>query len=201
MRSGMDGTLGAACQRNPGVERLYRVMIGAVPRDDVAVDAAAPVDVEALFRAEYRSLVRLAMLLVGDREAAEEVVQDSFVRLHTGADRLRDPAKAPAWLRSAVLNGARSRLRRRGVRRRHLAPVPGSSPAAEVAAIAGDDHRRIIAALRTLPTRQREAIVLRFYADLSEAETAAAMRVSAGSVKQHVHRGLASLGSVLEDER
>ena len=176
-------------------------MIGTVPRDEVVVQPAAPVDVEALFRAEYRALVRLAVLLLGDRGASEEVVQDAFVQLHRGGHRIADPAKAPAWLRSAVLNGARSRLRRRDVRRRHLAPVPAPAPDAESAAIAGDDHRRVVAALRTLPARQREALVLRFYADLSEAETAAAMGVSAGSVKQHVHRGLAALATVLEGER
>ena len=176
-------------------------MIGAVPRDVEGPDRAPEVTVEGLFRAEYRSLVRLAALLVGDRATSEEIVQDAFVKLQLGFDRVRDPAKAPAWLRSAVLNGARSQLRKRGVRRRHLEVVPPPLPDAEASAVAGDDHRRVIAALRTLPTRQREALVLRFYADLSEAETAAAMGVSTGSVKTHVHRGLAALAPVLEADR
>jgi RNA polymerase sigma-70 factor (sigma-E family) len=176
-------------------------MIGAVPRDVEGPDRAPEVTVEGLFRAEYRSLVRLAALLVGDRATSEEIVQDAFVKLQQGFDRLRDPAKAPAWLRSAVLNGARSQLRKRGVRRRHLELVPPAMPGAEAGALAGEDHRRVIAALRTLPTRQREALVLRFYGDLSEAETAAAMGVSAGSVKTHVHRGLAALAPVLEADR
>lgn len=171
-------------------------MIGAVPREE-----APEATVEALFRSEYRSLVRLAVLLVGDRATSEELVQDAFVKLQLGFDRLRDPSRAPAWLRSAVLNGARSHLRKRDVRRRHLEPVPPPAAAAEAGALARDDHRRVIAALRTLPPRQQEALVLRFYADLSEAETAAAMGVSAGSVKQHVHRGLAALATVLEGER
>ena len=179
-------------------------MMGAVTADRAgrpeAVAEGAAVDaVEALFRAEYRSLVRLAALLVGDRDASEEIVQDAFVRLQLRWGGLRDPSRAPAWLRSAVLNGARSSLRRRGVRRRHASaslPVP-----VEERWLDGDQHRRVIAALRTLPPRQREAIVLRFYEELSEAETAAAMGVSAGSVKTHVHRGLAALAHVLEDER
>ena len=168
---------------------------GTVQRD--AADA-----VEALFRTEYRSLVRLASLLVGDREASEEIVQDAFVRLQLRWGGLRDPARAPAWLRSAVLNGARSRLRHRGVRRRRDVAAPVFEPDRAVdGAVAGDEHRRVMAALRTLPVRQREAIVLRFYEELSEAETAAAMGVSAGSVKTHVHRGLAALAQVLEDVR
>jgi len=167
---------------------------GAVGEPDV-VDA-----VEALFRAEYRSLVRLASLLVGDREASEEIVQDAFVRLQLRWGGLRDASRAPAWLRSAVLNGARSRLRRRGVRRRYEPAAGAARPGPDAAAVADDEHRRVIEALRTLPVRQREAIVLRFYEELSEAETAAAMGVSAGSVKTHVHRGLAALAHVLEDD-
>jgi RNA polymerase sigma-70 factor (sigma-E family) len=157
--------------------------------------------VEALFRAQYHSLVRMASLLLDDRGASEEVVQDAFVQLQLRWARLRDPAKAPAWLRSAVLNGARSRLRGQRVRRRHLEAVPANAPSAELGALAGDEHRRVVAALRSLPPRQREALVLKFYLDLSEAETAAAMGVSAGSVKTHVHRGLAALEPVLEEER
>jgi RNA polymerase sigma-70 factor (sigma-E family) len=156
--------------------------------------------VEALFRSEYRDLVRLAALLVGDRAASEEIVQDAFVALQVSWWRIRDPERAPAWLRTAVLNGARSRLRRRAVRRRHRHEVPRTAASAEVGAIASDEHQRIVAALALLPARQREAITLRFYLDLSEAETAAAMRVSAGSVKTHVHRGLTALHQHIDQE-
>jgi RNA polymerase sigma-70 factor (sigma-E family) len=145
--------------------------------------------------------VRLASLLLGDRGASEEVVQEAFVSLQLRWRTLRDPALAPAWLRSAVLNGARGRLRHLQVRRRHLTSVPADAPGADVGALAGDDRRRVVAALRRLPARQREALVLKFYLDLSEAETAAAMGVSAGSVKTHVHRGLAALEGLLEEER
>ena len=175
--------------------------MGSVALDDAAAGPGPAASVEQLFRAEYRSLVRLAALLLDDRGAAEEVVQDAFVKLQVGWDRLHDPARAPAWLRSAVLNGARSRLRHRGVRRRHLQVVPGEHESAAAGAERSDEQRRIVAALRTLPARQREALVLKFYAELSEAETAAAMGVSAGSVKTHVHRGLAALEKLLEEER
>jgi RNA polymerase sigma-70 factor (sigma-E family) len=157
--------------------------------------------VEALHRAEYRNLVRLARLLLDDVGASEEVVQDAFVALQLRWRSLRDPDKAAAWLRSAVLNGARSQLRRRQVRER-LLPRPGPhGPSADGAALAADEHRRVVAALRQLPRRQREALVLRFYLELNERETAEAMGVSAGSVKTHVHRGLAALTPLLEEDR
>ena len=176
-------------------------MMASMALDDAVVSPGAEEAVAALFRAEYRSLVRLAALLLGDRGASEEVVQDAFVKLQLGWARLHDHDRAPAWLRSTVLNGARSRLRRQQVRRRHLESIPGDAASAESRALENDEHREVIAALRTLPVRQREALVLKFYLDLSEAETAATMGVSAGSVKTHVHRGLASLASVLEEKR
>lgn len=175
-------------------------MMAAVGVEGIGARATAAGQVEALFRSEYRPLVRLASLLLGDREASEEVVQDAFVRLQLSWGRLREPEKAPAWLRSAVLNGARSRLRRRGVRRRGLELVPASVESAETGALAAEEHRRVVAALRRLPLRQKEALTLRFYLDLSEAATAEAMGVSAGSVKTHVHRGLATLQTLLKEK-
>ena len=163
--------------------------------------ATAEDPLAALHREHYRSLVRLASLLLGDVATSEEVVQDAFVRLQVRWGGLRDLDRAPAYLRSAVLNGARSQLRKRKVRdrygeRRSIVPI---APAAEAGAMAGADHDRVVDALRRLPDRQREALALRFYLDLSEAEMAAAMGVSAGSVKTHVHRGLAALGELLGD--
>lgn len=163
--------------------------------------AEASMAVGELYRTHYRSLVRLASLLLDDVGTSEEVVQDAFIKVQLGWGRLRDPERAPAYLRSAVLNGARSRMRGGLVRRRHLQSVPPDAPPADLGALASDEHRRMIELLRALPTRQREALALRFYADLSEAETAAAMGVSAGSVKTHVHRGLAALRSQLEGTR
>jgi RNA polymerase sigma-70 factor (sigma-E family) len=157
--------------------------------------------VGALHRTEYRNLVRLARLLLDDVGASEEVVQDAFVALQLRWRTIREPEKAAAWLRSAVLNGARSQLRRRQVRERLLPrPGPDGGPA-DGAALAADEHRRVVAALQQLPRRQREALVLRFYLELSERETAEAMGVSAGSVKTHVHRGLAALTPLLEEDR
>ncbi len=156
-----------------------------------------------LYRSDYARLVRLATMLVDDQATAEELVQDAFVAFSLQQTRtpLREPDAAPAYLRRAVVNRARSQLRKRGVRRRHLRSVapPPSAPSADVAVIASDDHRRMLVALDSLPTRQREVLVLRYYGDLSEAEIAAALGISPGSVKTHAHRGLAALEHRLEE--
>ena len=154
-----------------------------------------------LHRAEYGNLVRLARLLLDDVATSEEVVQDAFVAFQLRWRSIREPHKAAAWLRSAVLNGARSQLRKRRVRER-LLPRGGVSdgPPADRGALAADEHRRVVEALRQLPRRQQEALVLRFYLELNERETAEAMGLSAGSVKTHVHRGLAALTPLLEED-
>jgi RNA polymerase sigma-70 factor (sigma-E family) len=156
-----------------------------------------------LHQEHYRPLVRLAYLLLGNRAVAEEVVQDAFVKLQLKWGGLRHPEKAPAYLRSAVLNGARSMLRHRKVVDRHdarrTADPPWVDP--ETEAVAALEHDRIVAAMRRLPDRQREALALRYYLDLSEADMAKIMGVAPGSVKTHVHRGLASLARLLEEER
>lgn len=177
-------------------------MIAMVSRSAAHVGpTGATGEVAALHRAHYRSLVRLAALLLDDVGASEEVVQDAFVQLQLRWRRLADPDRAPAYLRSSVLNGARSRLRHRQVGARHLQPVPAPAPSAEAGALATDAHDHMMSALARLPARQREALVLRFYLELSEAEMAAAMGISAGSVKTHVHRGLAALNTYLGETR
>jgi RNA polymerase sigma-70 factor (sigma-E family) len=161
----------------------------ASDRDEVLV---------CLYRAEYRRLVRLACLLLDDRGAGEETVQEAFIRLHRHWARVRD---APAYLRSTVLNLARSRLRRRLVARRHHPTPRPDAISAEAEALLSEEHRDVIAALRGLPRRQRECLVLRYYLQLSEAEIASTLGISPGSVKSHTHRGLAALASSLEDRQ
>ena len=155
-----------------------------------------------LYRAHYRPLVRLAALLLGDVPTAEEVVQDAFVQMHRSWDRVDDPSKRPAYLRSIVMNGARSRSRRRTAGRRlELAGAAATSASAETSALAHDERRQMLDALRALPDRQRDCLVLRYYLDLSEAEIAATLGISTGSVKTHTHRGIAALERVLETTR
>jgi len=156
-------------------------------------------DLEAAYRTHYGSLVRLASLLVDDVGTCEEIVQEAFVQVWRRGPALRTDDGLPAYLRSAVLNGARSHLRRRQVARRHLAAVAQPESRTEDRTT-GDEHR-VLAALRSLPRRQREVLALRYYLDLSEADIARTLRMSAGSVKTHAHRGLRALSERLEDLR
>lgn len=154
--------------------------------------------VTELYSTHYRSLVRLAALLVRDLGTAEEVVQDAFVAMHGGWHRLRDNEKALAYLRQSVVNRSRSVLRHRLVVDRNTPKPPPDMPSAEHGAIARLERSAVIAALRSLPARQREALVLRFYADMSEAQIAEAMQISRGAVKSHTARAMQALRTVLE---
>src|SRR6266508_2710038 len=138
-----------------------------------------------LYREEARS--RLAALLVDDVGTAEEIVQDAFVLVHRRWDHVERPEQ---YLRKAVVNLARSRVRRRMVARRHPPLREPDVPAADELT---SDHHEVIDALRALPRRQREVLVLRYYLDQSEQEIAATLGISTGSVKTHAHRGLAAL--------
>jgi RNA polymerase sigma-70 factor (sigma-E family) len=153
-----------------------------------------------LYSQHYRALVRLAALLVRDTPTAEEVVQDSFVAMHDGWQRLRDTEKALAYLRQAVVNRSRSVLRHRTVVDKNLQKAAPDMPSAEHGALVLLERSAVVAALRGLPDRQREAIVLRYYADLSEAEIATAMGISRGAVKSHTARGMTALRTALEQE-
>jgi RNA polymerase sigma-70 factor (sigma-E family) len=152
-----------------------------------------------LYSVHFQALVHLAELLVWDRPTAEEVVQDAFVAMHGNWQRLGDTEKALGYLRQAVVNRSRSVLRHRTVVDKNLQETPPDMPSAEHEALALLEHQAVVAALRSLPDRQREVIVLRYYADLSEAETASVLGVSRGSVKSHLTRGMATLRVVLEN--
>lgn len=192
----------AAGQPSDGAARPISVTETLVA--DVVVLGSDEADLEAdravaeLYSAHYRSLVRLAALLVRDVGTAEEVVQDAFVAMHGGWRRLRDSDKALSYLRQSVVNRSRSVLRHRVVVDRNAPKPPPDMPSAELGAIALFERSAVIAALRTLPPRQREALVLRFYADMSEAQIAQTMRISRGAVKSHTARAMTALRMVLE---
>ena len=203
---------GAGYDVEKGVER-YRAWLDdhdghaeALPPDAFAVSGTARAEwspdraVIELYSEHYRALVRLAALLVRDTPTAEEVVQDSFVAMHGGWQRLRDTEKALAYLRQAVVNRSRSVLRHRTVVDKNLQKAPPDMPSAEHGALVLLERSAVVAALRGLPDRQREAIVLRYYADLSEAEIATAMGISRGAVKSHTARGMTALRTALEQE-
>jgi RNA polymerase sigma-70 factor (sigma-E family) len=151
-----------------------------------------------LYTLHYRRLVRSAWLLLRDVPTAEEVVQDAFVSMHDAWQRLREAENALAYVRAAVVNRSRSVLRHQMVVERYLEKAPPDMPSAEHGALVSLERTAVIAALQGLTARQREAIVLRYYADLSEAEIAAAMGISRGAVKSHTSRGMAALRAALE---
>jgi RNA polymerase sigma-70 factor (sigma-E family) len=165
--------------------------------------AAGPL-VTALYQAHGVGLIRLAVVMLGDRPAAEDVVQEAFCGLYRRWDHLADAGNALGYVRSSVLNGCRSVLRNRSRLHTGPGPEPGgpvSVESAESAALAGEEHRAVLAALRRLPARQREALVLRYYLDLPEAEIAESMGISPGTVKSTVSRALAALGRLLGENQ
>jgi RNA polymerase sigma-70 factor (sigma-E family) len=153
-----------------------------------------------LYTAQYRPLVRLAALLVRDMATAEEIVQDAFVAMHSNWRRLRERDKASAYLRQCVVNRSRSVLRHRMVTERHMLQPPPEMPSAEQGAMTLLERSAVVAALHGLPARQREALVLRYYAGLPEAEIASVMGISQGAVKSHVFRAMSALRGELGPE-
>ena len=141
---------------------------------------------EALYLTEVDAMARLAFLMVGSEDQAEELVHDAFARLFERWDRVDNPG---GYLRTCVVNGCRDRLRRRGVERRHAtaSPAAQTSPTHDLADV-----------LAGLPYKQRAAIVLRYYEDRSDADIAELLGVRPGTVKSLLHRGLASLREVIE---
>lgn len=143
--------------------------------------------------------VRLAFLLTGDRDAAEDIVQDAFVRLFGRFQDLRKPETFPVYLRRTIVNLSRDRFRRLRLERDHLARQADSSAPVEVASPV-EDREVIRGALRNLPHRQRAALVLRFYVDLSEQDTAEVLQCSVPAVKSLVSRAVASLSKGMGSE-
>jgi len=156
-----------------------------------------------LFRAESAHAVNLAYLLTGERQLAEDLAQEAFIRV---AGRLRevDPDAFPAYLRRTVVNLVRSHYRHAGVRRRHAERIRIEAEqrraATEAASVAGHIDDQLWAALEALPARQREAIVCRFYLDMSEQQTADTLGVQVGTVKSATSRGLQTLRAALNRE-
>jgi RNA polymerase sigma-70 factor (sigma-E family) len=174
------------------VDRLH-----ARSPSNAAPDAAR--QVTALYQVHALGLVRLAVIMLGDPEAAEDVVQEAFLGLYRRWGGLADTSRALAYLRSSVLNGCRTVLRRKSRYVRTVFAEPALD-SAEAGALAGEEHRAVVAAIRKLPNRQREALVLRFYLDMDEGEVAEAMRISRGSVKSATSRAIAALGRMLQED-
>ncbi len=184
-----------------GLERQARVAAARAVDDSERSVSGITADRERLaydelFHGHFRGMVRLAALLgAGD---PEDVAQEAFCRLHERMPGMRDPGAAIGYLRTTVVNLTRSGLRHLQVVRRHApAPMPDGASAEYVASVR-EEHREVIVALRGLAPRYREALVLRYWQDMSESEMAEVMGVSPGTVKSSVSRGLAALETALK---
>lgn len=170
------------------------------PDDNAPAGDDAQRALERLYATQWAPMVRLAHLLLGDTGTAEEVVQDALVALHRRWGGLSAPEQDAAYLRRSVVNGCRSIHRHRQVERRHVHVLavrdeqPWSHPDRSA------EHDRVMTALRGLPERQREVLVLRYWSDASEEEIARTLRIGRGSVKTHAHRGLAAVRAVLQED-
>ena len=169
------------------------------PEDLDAGSPTADERYEQIFHGHFAALTRLAALLGADDP--EDVAQEAFVRLHRRAGALRDPHAAVGYLRTTVINLTRSRHRHLAVVGRHRPSEPEDVASAEQQAVRRESSRELVAALGSLSRRHREALVLRYWLDLTEAEMAEAMGVSRGSVKAHVSRGLDALAARMEGSR
>ena len=171
---------------------------GPVPVVTTSERLDADTALTALYTSHYRQLVRLAALLLDDLGTSEEVVQDAYVKMHGHWNRIRDPEAAIGYLRTTVVNLSRSRMRHRMVVQKHAPKPMPDAPSAEHGALEHLERDRLIRALGRLPNRQRECLVLRYYADMSEAQIAETMSISPGAVKSHASRGMAALRASLE---
>ncbi|WP_134765724.1 SigE family RNA polymerase sigma factor [Nocardioides sp. 1609] len=170
---------------------------------DLAAGSRRPLaagDLAQLYAAHRLPLVRLAILLVDDRASAEDVVQDAFASLAGRLHKLRDPDAALGYLRTSVVNGSRSALRRRRTARAYVPPAEAEPPGPDDRAVLAEEHREVLAGLDRLAPRQREVLVLRYWSGLSEAEIAEACGISRGAVKSTASRALDALEQILKGE-
>jgi RNA polymerase sigma-70 factor (sigma-E family) len=159
---------------------------------------SAEASVKALYADHAAALIRLAYVMLGDRPGAEDVVQDAFCGLYRNWDRLANQGSALYYVRSSVVNGCRSALRRRALARK-LTTYQPPSVSAEAAVLGREERQQVMRAVRALPSRQREALVLRFYLDLPDDEIARVMGIRPSTVRSATHRALKALGQYLEE--
>ncbi|MEU8843466.1 SigE family RNA polymerase sigma factor [Streptomyces roseus] len=171
---------------------------GAGYDGDVCGDGPQPTVTE-LYHAHRLRMVRLAVLLVDDLATAEDVVQDAFTALYRRhGERISEVDNALGYLRTAVVNTSRSVLRRRRTARAWTPPAAAEAPSAEDHVVLDEAHREVLAALARLTPRRRQVLVLRYWAELSEAEIATTLGISRGAVKSNASRALDALERILE---
>jgi RNA polymerase sigma-70 factor (sigma-E family) len=185
----------AAPLRAPGDEA------DASMAESTATEGTTVDHLTATYQAQYRSLLGLAALLLDDTASCEDVVQEAFIRVHSARRRVRDPEKTLAYLRQTVVNLSRSTLRRRILGVKLLSKPMPDMASAEEGAYDELERADLIKAMRGLQRRQREVLVLRYFADMSEAEVAQSLGISTGSVKAYGSRGIAALRVVMGANR
>jgi len=185
--SEVERTLGTLATLNPAYALDHQPQPAVAP----------PITIDDLYRSHRMQMVRMAILLVDDMASAEDVVQEAFAGLYRNWGGLRDRNAAIGYLRTAVVNGSRSMLRRRRTARAYVPPDPGTARSAESLAMLSAEHQAVVNALGDLAPRQREVLVLRYYGGLSEAEIAEATGLSKGTVKSTASRAVAKLGDIM----
>ncbi|QMU74613.1 SigE family RNA polymerase sigma factor [Streptacidiphilus sp. PB12-B1b] len=192
----VDRTIDRAVEHGRGVEHgLDRAEYTAA----AAVAEGTSVDLlTETYQAHYRSLLGLAALLLDDAASCEDVVQEAFIRVHAARRRVREPDKTLAYLRQTVVNLSRSTLRRRIMSLRLLQKPMPDMASAEEGAYDALERDQLLQAMRGLQRRQREVLVLRYFADMTEAQVADSLGISVGSVKAYGSRGLAALRLSME---
>ncbi len=180
------------------VERTFTAL-AAIPfgSEPPAAPRTESATIDDIYRTRRMGMVRLAILLVDDQASAEDVVQEAFAGLFRHWSSLRDTQAALGYLRTAVVNGSRSMLRRRRTARAYVPPHAGTARSAESLAMLSAEHQAVVTALADLAPRQREVLVLRYYGGLSEAEIAEATGLSKGTVKSTASRAVAKLGEAM----
>ncbi|MGI5356508.1 SigE family RNA polymerase sigma factor [Streptomyces sp. CA-252508] len=186
----------------PAARRTTRIPSqrgAALSADETTVAAGTTVDhLTETYRAHYRSLLGLAALLLDDTASCEDVVQEAFIRVHSARRRVRDPEKTLAYLRQTVVNLSRSALRRRILGLKLLSKPMPDMASAEEGAYDQLERDALIKAMKGLQRRQREVLVLRYFADMTEAQVAETLGISLGSVKAYGSRGIAALRVAME---
>jgi RNA polymerase sigma-70 factor (sigma-E family) len=190
---------GDAPGTHPAERTVERTLghLRAVDASPQPVSAPGALTLEDLYRTHRMRLVRLAILLVDEPATAEDVVQEAFTGLHRNWRTLRDASAAVGYLRTAVVNGSRSVLRRRKTARDYTPPHVANARSAESLAMLTAEHQAVVNALSQLPPRQREVLVLRYYGGLTEAEIADATGISKGTVKSTASRALDALQKII----
>ncbi|WP_406862253.1 SigE family RNA polymerase sigma factor [Streptomyces sp. HUAS MG47] len=200
-RDGADDAMAAGSTDDTGTADAASAGKAGTADGSVGDAGAAGTTVDHLtetYRAHYRSLLGLAALLLDDTAACEDVVQEAFIRVHSARSRVRDPEKTLAYLRQTVVNLSRSALRRRILGLKLLSKPMPDMASAEEGAYDQLERDALIKAMRGLQRRQREVLVLRYFADMTEAQVAETLGISLGSVKAYGSRGIAALRVAME---